>query len=148
MCYLETVTHYCVLEAYPPAKGRFSLFTLLHPCLLYLRVALATSGKSVSDKSVSLAQRNKPLGCFPRMGNLLLSYAHVVHAFANSRLVSRVRLNIPQQEPLCDLEGVSVTLGFFDKRLGLWLSLPHVSILSLTCLELPNLVATRVSRVA
>ena len=78
----------------------------------------------------------------------LHSYAHVVRAFANSRLVSRVRLNIPQQEPLCDLEGVSVTLGFFDKRLGLWLSLPHVSILSLTRLELPNLCATCVSHVA
>lgn len=59
---------------------------------------------------------------------VLHSYAHVVRAFAYSRLVSRVRLNIPLQEPLCDLTGVSVTRGFFYKRLGLWLSLPLASI--------------------
>ena len=67
----------------------------------------------------------------------LHSYAHVVRAFAYSRLVSRVRLNIPQQEPLCDLTGVSVTRGFFDKRLGLWLSLPHASIFTLHAWSYP-----------
>jgi hypothetical protein len=42
---------------------------------------------------------------------IIPTHAHVVHAFANNRLVSRVRLTIPLQEPLCGLTSVSVARG-------------------------------------